>query len=426
MRISAILLILICPWSLSAEPLRLLAWNVESIGSDPEVIAQQLKTLSAWEMPVEILGPAAMVDSQPVVPSSATGLSGNSQIPVAGPGIPLEPRSYHIFGLSEVDPEHATRFAEAVGGEVGAILSETGNRLRLLMLYRKNRLELVGSQEPNEYNGLRMNDVQTRHRSPLIAHFRDRIDGQEFFVVLTHLARGNANLRQDQAKALQRWVADQQLPAFAIGDFNFDYSFVSQTGNAAFEEFLQGDHWKWVRPEPLVDTNWADRDGDGNDDYPDSCLDFVFVGGKAKAWIAWANVIVRPDDFPDDETTSDHRPVELIVEPLPTADRLDQLKQARVATLQTAHELTLRQWQSGTLPLAELIRSQQQLLEAQLESAASDQQRHEFIKRQLQQVLSRRDEVRRRVAKGLSGTMELVQIDQYYLTLQIQLLESDK
>ena len=39
--------------------------------------------------------------------------------------------------------------------------------------------------------------------------------------------------------------------------------------------------WKWIKPEPLVDTNWADHDGDGDDDYPDSMLDFIFVAGAA-------------------------------------------------------------------------------------------------------------------------------------------------
>jgi hypothetical protein len=423
MRLAALILLLIFPCVLDAEPLRLLAWNVESIGSDPEVIAQQLKALSAWETPVEVLGPAALVDSQPGLPNAG----------LAPPGIPqanevarrplLEPNSYHIFGLSEVDPEDAARFAEAVGGDIGSVLSETGNQMRLLMLYRKNRLELMGSQEPQEYNGLRMNDVNLRHRSPLIAQFRDRVNGQEFFVVLTHLARGNANLRQDQAKALQRWVADQELPALAIGDFNFDYSFISQSGNAAFEEFLQGDHWKWVRPEPLVDTNWADRDNDGIDDYPDSCLDFVFVGGKAKSWIAWADVIVRDGDFPDDETTSDHRPVELTVDPLPAPDQLDELKRTRIATLQTLYNMALLRWQEGTLPLSEVFDAQQRLLAAQLDAAQNDGERAELIKGRIEQTLLYRATLRQQVAQGMVGTAELAEVEQQYLKLQIQLLE---
>ena len=102
--------------------------------------------------------------------------------------------------------------------------------------------------------------------------------------MLNHLARGNAELRQEQAKALRLWVEDQTLPVIGIGDYNFDFDFHTQRGNAAFDEFLVDGHWRWVRPDPLIDTNWADRDGDGQDNYPDSCLDFMFLGGRAIDW----------------------------------------------------------------------------------------------------------------------------------------------
>ena len=72
--------------------------------------------------------------------------------------------------------------------------------------------------------------------------------------------------------------------------------------------------WKWVKPVEWIDTNWADRNDDGVDDYPGSMLDFVFVANGATEWKTTCRVIVREGDFPDDETTSDHRPVELVVE----------------------------------------------------------------------------------------------------------------
>jgi hypothetical protein len=49
----------------------------------------------------------------------------------------------------------------------------------------------------------------------------------------------------------------------------------------------------------------------GVDRYPDSMLDFSFVAGAAKNWKAECRAIVRDGDFPDDDKTSDHRPVEL-------------------------------------------------------------------------------------------------------------------
>jgi hypothetical protein len=119
--------------------------------------------------------------------------------------------------------------------------------------------------------------------------------------------------RRQTAKALRLWVEDQTLPVIGIGDYNFDYDFHTQRGNAAFDEFLVDGHWRWVRPDPLVDTNWSDRDGDGKDNYPDSCLDFTFLGGRALGWRAVSRVILRDGDFPDDEATSDHRPVELVM-----------------------------------------------------------------------------------------------------------------
>ena len=101
-------------------------------------------------------------------------------------------------------------------------------------------------------------------------------------------------------------------PILGIGDYNFDFDFPTRQGNAAFDEFLVDDVWRWVEPETLVDTNWSDRDEDGLDNYPDSCLDFMFVAGKARGWESKSRVIVGDGDFPDDDTTSDHRPVELV------------------------------------------------------------------------------------------------------------------
>ena len=51
----------------------------------------------------------------------------------------------------------------------------------------------------------------------------------------------------------------------------------------------------------------------GGGRYPDSMLDFSFLAGAAKDWKAECRVIVRDGDFPDDDKTSDHRPVELIL-----------------------------------------------------------------------------------------------------------------
>jgi hypothetical protein len=116
------------------------------------------------------------------------------------------------------------------------------------------------------------------------------------------------------------------------------------TGNQAMSIFMRRDAsnggafvWNWVIPSatfivegdsdtnrrvglfvPWVDTNW-DANSSGGDDFRDSLLDFVFVANGARSWAAESRVIVRPGDFPDDETTSDHRPVEATLDPSGTA-----------------------------------------------------------------------------------------------------------
>ena len=55
----------------------------------------------------------------------------------------------------------------------------------------------------------------------------------------------------------------------------------------------------------MIDTQWSDDNG--KDRYPDSALDFVFVANGAKDFEIDCEVVVRPNDFPDNNATSDHR-----------------------------------------------------------------------------------------------------------------------
>ena len=75
---------------------------------------------------------------------------------------------------------------------------------------------------------------------------------------------------------------------------------------------IEGDVWQWLKPNPLIDTNWSDdrRVTDHRvDRYPDSILDFIFVANQAKDWKGKSTVVVRDGDFPDNDQTSDHRPI---------------------------------------------------------------------------------------------------------------------
>ena len=243
-------------------PLRVLSWNVESEGSDPEIIADQLKEFA----------------------------------------------DYDIIALSEVLPSAADQFQKALGKEFDGIVTRSGYNDRLQILFNANRFKLVRRLELDEIN-------DTRHRSPLVAHLHDNLQDQDILVMNNHLARGNAEYRTTQANQLVQWAREQTTPIIAVGDYNFDYVFDDDEGNEGFRAMLMGDVFKWVKPSEWIDTNWYDPEPDGVDNYPGSMLDFAFVAGPATHWQSVCNVIVRPDDFPDDQTTSDHRPFELIITP---------------------------------------------------------------------------------------------------------------
>ncbi|MFT7631590.1 MAG: endonuclease/exonuclease/phosphatase family metal-dependent hydrolase, partial [Mariniblastus sp.] len=245
---------------------RLFSWNVESDGADSKVIAEQLKEMNPDE-------------------------------------------HYDIFALTEVLPQDLKVYQMALGSNYQYAYSKSGSSDRLEILYNEDKFELVQFMELKEIN------ILGRYRAPLIVHLRDRETKVEFQVMVNHLARGKAEIRQQQATMLVEWARDQTLPVFALGDYNFDYVFSTRKGNEGFVNMMRDNIWKWIEPETLIDTNWYDnpREPDGIDDYPGSMLDFAFVAGPAKNWKATCKIIVRDGDFPDDKSTSDHRPYELLI-----------------------------------------------------------------------------------------------------------------
>tara|TARA_B110000495_G_C23030767_1_gene613823 strand:- start:736 stop:1692 length:957 start_codon:yes stop_codon:yes gene_type:complete len=250
----------------------ILHWNVESGGNDSSIVADQL----------------------------------------------VEMGDYDVIGLSEVETPAAYEEAlskkwpgryEYIRGLSGA--NETREDDHLWLAFSKDKFSLIESKEMKEVSGFIFDDGH--HRVPLYVKLKDLANSQEVVFLMNHLARGNKNFRQEQASTLREWARTKSIPIIAIGDYNLDFEFATEKGNKAFDEFMKDNVWLWVRPEPLVDTNWSDRDGDGIDNYIDSLLDFSFLSGAAKTWKASSRVIVRENDFPDTEKTSDHRPVELIL-----------------------------------------------------------------------------------------------------------------
>ena len=250
----------------TAGQYNLLSWNVESDGATSKVICEQLAELNKDD-------------------------------------------HYDIFTLSEVLPADLKKFRYALGKHYKYVYSKSGFSDRLEILYNENKFELVRHFEIKEIN------ILNRYRAPLVAHLKDRENGTEFLVMVNHLARGKAEIRQKQATMLVDWARDQTLPVFALGDYNFDFVFKTRKGNPAFSNMLKDNIWRWVEPVELIDTNWYDnpRNPDGIDDYPGSILDFAFVAASAKNWKSTCRVLVRDGDFPDDKTTSDHRPFEMTI-----------------------------------------------------------------------------------------------------------------
>ena len=267
------ILVLLVAWatfsgrSVSAQPIRVLMWNVESGGAEPAAIARRLAMMAG----------------------------------------------YDIYALTEVDLADVATFQTALGPEFGTEVSLTGDKDRLLLLYDFERFEMLKRFELSEFKGIALNSPQQGHRTPMVVRLRDRRTRNRLVIALNHLARGDVEMRRQQATGLREWGRDQKLPTLALGDFNFDYHFPTKRGNRAMDIMLEDDIWYWVRPHKLVDTNWSDRDGDGKDDYPDSCLTFGLVTRIPTTWKLESAVIVRKNDFPDSDVSSDHRAVELIV-----------------------------------------------------------------------------------------------------------------
>jgi len=264
------------------ETISVLAWNIESGGNDSDTIAEELKDL------IENHGP------------------------------------FDLIGLTEVSisnkDTYATAVRDASGFSVTDLVSNSGGGDRMMILYNEDRFERIQLLELDQHDGIALNflnrDGENRFRSPFAVELQEENGTRAFFFMVNHLARNNGGdrngpFRVQQAEGLREWARDQSLPIIMVGDQNFDYDISDDEGNASFVEFFRDDVWKWIKPDPLADTNFAaDRNNPTRDRYPDSILDFIATANSPENWTTTlSEVIVRSDDFPDDGKTSDHRPL---------------------------------------------------------------------------------------------------------------------
>ncbi len=253
------LLILICS-ALNGEQIHVITWNVESGDNDRDTIANQIADLQEFD----------------------------------------------VLGLSEVRKLNAAEYtmAAAIGesGIFNSVISETGNDDRLLIIYDESKYENLGKYELNgSVAGFPDLSLGNRVRAPLALKLKIQSSDLQFFFMVNHLIRSDAEERQYQATEIRKWAEAQSIPVICVGDFNFDYNLPSGPGNRAMMNFLTNNTFKWIQPSSLIKTQCSNR--------YNSILDFVFVSGAAKEWEAKSEILVRPNDCPDSNETSDHRPV---------------------------------------------------------------------------------------------------------------------
>ena len=220
------------------------------------------------------------------------------------------------------------------------IVGDSGDNIRVAMIFSSNKLELVNSGE--------LDFVSTTggSRKPLAAKFKTKGDGTEFWVVAVHLTRGqtrndgsgSGDIRNDaQSEELRAWIENQNEPVIAMGDFNYDFNFTNNRRRIGFTTFTEDNGPNWAKPDVDVDTNWS---GETSDDFPNSILDFIFLSRSASDWKSRSLIYRRAGDFPDTWRTADHRPVMAFFETDPAAslsvdpiDRLPKLVQTEQLVL---------------------------------------------------------------------------------------------
>lgn len=253
--IASALLILACSAAASAQQLTVVSWNVESGGSDDQVVRSRIARFRGVDL---------------------WGLS-----EVAGPA------SAAAFELGAEDGE---------GADFQRVVGATGGGDRLAIIFNANRFRLIRPQELTHIN-------QGNHRAPLVAELEERATNTRFLFMVNHLARGNNALRHRQAQQLNEWVRTQTLPVIAVGDYNFDWEVRGGDTNhdRGYDNMTAGGSWAWVRPATLVKSQCSPQF--------DSVLDFVFVNAAAQGWAGTSEILVEQNDCDPSPETSDHRPV---------------------------------------------------------------------------------------------------------------------
>ena len=228
----------------------------------------------------------------------------------------------HLWGLSEVDASDFDSYRKAIGDRYQIIEGTTGHGGKeryddhLAIVYDPEVLAVVGEAvELSDAGG-------TRH--PLMARFEINGTAHEIIVVLNHLQRGKPGenrTRQRQARWLKDWAAsagDGESPhgIVLLGDYNFDVNILTECGNRAYRQFMEGDVFRWIEPACLAQGTCPPT-GTGCHCLYSSILDFVFLAGAAKTWTATSEILFKSkaDAYCAHERKggSDHFPVRAVI-----------------------------------------------------------------------------------------------------------------
>ncbi|MFN3331908.1 MAG: endonuclease/exonuclease/phosphatase family protein [Caldilinea sp.] len=217
-----------------------------------------------------------------------------------------------LWGLQEVNsrsapPVLAAAAAEGEGATFTAVQGNAGDGLHLVVIYNADRYTLLDWWELPSIN------TTGNVRPSLVLHLREKRSDLEFLFMVNHLYRSREGERHKQARLLNEWAAVQSLPVIAVGDYNFDWDVANgvRQHDAGYDLMTANGRWQWVKPDSLTTTQcsgWPCR--------YNSVLDFVFTAGPAQKWRAESTIVVEPGDFPADNITSDHRPVQATFWPI--------------------------------------------------------------------------------------------------------------
>ncbi len=249
LRLLIILLLAVYLQSFASEQIEIVAWNVESGGSSVQKISERI-------------GDFQGVD---------------------------------IWGLSEVHKDAKDKYIEAAGegegSEFKGIMSFLRGNDRLMIIYDSERFELIESIV----------------RPALIGKFKVKNTGKEFFFVVNHLARNPDYMRYAQSRAIRKWAnTKKNFPIIMVG-----YDRGVENGDILLREGQNGEQKLfWIKPEILNGTHCVTEDGTAC--IYNSILDFIFVNSEAGKWEGTSIIIKTEGDLPDDDETSDHRPVKVI------------------------------------------------------------------------------------------------------------------